>query len=119
MKVDEKKLLQYYRNLVDDNKATLLKFAEFLKQNQGADTITEFPEPQFLMPAENETVVGALKRLSASYPMLDKAKMLNETSTLMTQHVMQGRDKQEVISELEVLFEMHYTVLKKKATPND
>jgi len=113
MKADEKKLLQFYRNLVDDNKQTLLKFAEFLAQNQSTELDEQLPEPVLISPKENETVVGALKRLSASYPMLDKAKMLNETSTLMTQHVMHGRDKQEVISELEVLFETQYALLKK------
>jgi hypothetical protein len=40
--------------------------------------------------------------------MLDKAKLLNETSALMAQHVMQGRPAEEVIDELEIVFEMHY-----------
>jgi hypothetical protein len=40
--------------------------------------------------------------------MLDKAKMLNETSALMAQHIMQGRDAEEVIDELEQVFATHY-----------
>jgi hypothetical protein len=34
--------------------------------------------------------------------------MLNETSGLMTEHLMQGRPAPEVIDELEALFRRHY-----------
>jgi hypothetical protein len=40
--------------------------------------------------------------------------MLNETSVLMTQHVISGRDAAEVIDELEVLFRRHYEKLAEK-----
>jgi hypothetical protein len=40
--------------------------------------------------------------------MLDKPQLLNETSVLMTQHVMQGREAEEVIAEMEALFERFY-----------
>ena len=40
--------------------------------------------------------------------MLDKATLLNDTSRLMTEHILQGRDKIEVIDELETLFLQHY-----------
>lgn len=40
--------------------------------------------------------------------MLDRSKLLNETSALMAQHVMQGRSAVEVIDELEVVFQTHY-----------
>jgi hypothetical protein len=43
--------------------------------------------------------------------MLDARKLLNETSAIMTQHVMKGRDKIEVIEELEILFRTHYEKL--------
>ena len=65
-------------------------------------------QPQPIPRPESETVVGAIKRLSATFPMLDRAKLLNETSVLVTQHVMRGRDATEVIEELEVLFRRHY-----------
>jgi hypothetical protein len=45
--------------------------------------------------------------------MLDRSKMLNETSVLMTQHVISGRDAVEVIDELEILFRRHYENLSK------
>jgi hypothetical protein len=53
-------------------------------------------------------VVVAIKRLRATYPMLEPSKLLTETYELMTQHVMQGRDRVEVIDELEVIFRRHY-----------
>lgn len=107
MKSDEKKLLQTFRHLDDEDKNTLVRFAEFLSQKEQAKPKL-IEEPKFIEPKEGETVVGALKRLSASYFMLDKAVMLNETSTIMAQHIMQGKEKAEVIEELEVLFKSHY-----------
>jgi hypothetical protein len=40
--------------------------------------------------------------------MLDKSKLLTDTSGLVTQHIMQGRPHVEVIDELEVIFTRHY-----------
>ena len=110
MKSREKKLLQLYRGLESSQQGTLYAFAEFLAQ-QPAQIEQAIPEPEILPAVDGETVVGAMKRLAKSYPMLDKAKMLDETSTLMTQHVLQGRDKNEVITELEIVFQRHYARL--------
>ncbi len=57
-------------------------------------------------------MVAAVKRLSKTYFMLDKKSMLGETSDLVTQHVIQGRDVVEVIDELEALFSQKYESLK-------
>jgi len=43
--------------------------------------------------------------------MLEKDKLFNETSILMTKHVMQGHDANLVIDELEMLFQKHYEEL--------
>ena len=40
--------------------------------------------------------------------MLDTDGLLNETSSLMTQFMLQGRDASEVIDDLEQLFKDHY-----------
>ncbi|MFA7095397.1 MAG: Crp/Fnr family transcriptional regulator [Gammaproteobacteria bacterium] len=106
MNQTEKKLLRFFSELPEEERRTLLAFAEFLHGR--ARTAREIPAPAPIPRPEQESVVGALKRLSATYHMLNKAKMLNETSVLMTQHVMQGRDAVEVIDELEVLFRRHY-----------
>ena len=51
--------------------------------------------------------------------MLDKPQLLNESSVLMTQHVMQGRDVNEVIDDLEVLFARFYQdLLDELVAPN-
>ena len=55
-----------------------------------------------------ESVIAAIKRLSATYPMLDKGKVFNDTSSLMSQHIIQGREAVEVIDELEALFQQEY-----------
>lgn len=107
MKPQEKKLLNLFRNLSEKNRQTVLDFAEFLgSRNEVRDEV--IAEPVLIAAKEDETVVGALKRLSNSYPMLDKSKMLNDTSVLVAQHVVQGRKKQEVIRELEEVFAQHY-----------
>jgi 2-polyprenyl-6-hydroxyphenyl methylase / 3-demethylubiquinone-9 3-methyltransferase len=48
-----------------------------------------------------ESVVKAIKRLMATYPMLARDKLLNDTSALMTQHVVHKRPAVEIIDELE------------------
>lgn len=107
----EKKLLNRFRELPEAERDTLLAFAEFLAERREPQIPREIPKPDAIPAKENESVVGALKRLSSSYHMLDKAKMLNETSALVAQHVMQGRERGEVIEELELVFERHYRAL--------
>lgn len=104
---DERRLLNIFRDLTPPRATALLEFAEFL------GTKSEREAPAVLTPlaiprASGEGVVQAIKRLSATYPMLDKGRLFNETSTLMTQHVMQGRPASEVIDDLEALFQRFY-----------
>ncbi len=53
-------------------------------------------------------MVGAIRRLAESYPMLDRGALLHETSALVSAHVLQGRPAGSVIDELEALFHDHY-----------
>ena len=53
-------------------------------------------------------MVAAIRRLSASYYMLDRRFLLHEASGLMAAHVMQGRSAESVIDELETLFAETY-----------
>lgn len=46
--------------------------------------------------------------------MLNKDKLLHETTSLVTEHMMKGRDANEVIDELEAVFERHYLALSNK-----
>ena len=85
----------------------LLEFAEFLaerypQQDQPASEPVEIARP------DSETVVSAMKRLRESYPMLDPEKLLHETSTLMSAHLLQGKPADKIIDELERVFRQHY-----------
>lgn len=115
MKSSKQKLLTLYRALSVADQQTLLAFAEFLAGREQASALPRaLPEPTLVPRPEKESVVGALKRLSASYPMLDKSKMLDQTSALVAQHVMQGRQTAEVIDELELVFLRHFEAIKRQ-----
>ncbi|MFP4695984.1 MAG: Crp/Fnr family transcriptional regulator [Thiohalospira sp.] len=107
MKEWEKRLLGAARELEAGERETLIGFAEYLGQ-RGEQEQRPAPEPLDIPRPEKETVVKAIRRLSATYPMLEKAKMLDETSSLMAEHTLQGRDADSVIDELETIFYRHY-----------
>ena len=96
--------------LPEDQRQTLLRFAEFLlAEAPEAETVPEtLPEPKAIPRPAEESVIKAMRRLSETYFMLERGKLLNETSALMAQHVMQGRSAVEVIDELEVVFARQY-----------
>lgn len=103
----EKRLREILGELPPAQAEQLLEFAEFLLSRH-ASPAPEIAEPLDIPRPGEESVVRAIKRLRETYPMLDPAKLLNETSMLMSQHVTQGRGSVEVIDELEVLFRRHY-----------
>lgn len=111
MSQEQDRLLEIFAGLGAEGQAMLLSYAEFLagraagKPPAGPAAV---PEPRPIAPAEDETVVAAIRRLSESYYMLDKSKVLHETSALMSEHMLQGRDRVEVIEELELVFRRHY-----------
>ena len=116
---EEARLLELFAMLAPSERDSLLAFAEFL-QGRGLSPgalVTaavpprkkvERPVPLDIPRPDKEAVVAALKRLTATYPMLDKTKLLTDTSGLVTQHIMQGRPHVEVIDELEAVFTRHY-----------
>lgn len=105
----EKRLVEILEALPEEQASALLDYAEFLLERYGANQ--DVPAPVEIPRPDEETVVRAIKRLRATYPMLNPSKLLNETSVLVSQHVMQGRNAVEVIDELEVLFRRHYEKL--------
>lgn len=113
----EQQLTEYFQQLGAGDQATLLAFAAFLASRSPAPAVTvktepvTIPEPEIIERPEGESVVGALKRLSKSYPMLDKTEMLSATSDLVATTIMQGRDPVGVIDELEDIFRTHYAQL--------
>lgn len=121
MSTPEDRLLQMFRRLPPAEQGHLLSFAEFLASRSdmpipaatalAAPEPATIPEPVAIPRPEQESVVKAVKRLAQTYPMLDKSKMLNDTSSLVMQHVIQGRAAVEVIDELEIVFQQHYARL--------
>lgn len=90
-----------------ESRKSLMDFAEFLIQRDGATELVA-PEKLDISRPEKESVVAALKRLNQTYPMIERKLLFHEASSLMTDHIMQGRDVVEVIDELEGLFDKHY-----------
>ncbi len=107
----EKKLLAIFNDLDKNDCNSLLSYAEFLLEKakkEGRFIEASIDEPVIIPRPSEERVVAAIKRLSATFPMLKKDTMLNETASLMTQHLVQGRAAVEVIDELEILFQNRY-----------
>jgi hypothetical protein len=89
----------------------VLEFAEYLLERYGQDEVPQ--EPQWIERPDDESVIGAIKRLRTSYPMIDPAALLTETSELMSQHLTGGREAEEVIDELERIFQSHFEQLQR------
>lgn len=111
MTADERKLLKAYRALSEARRVGLLDYAEFLASREAEPGEADMArEPVDIPRPVEESVVKAIKRLRATYPMVDRSKILHETSSLMTQHLMHKRPAGEVIDELEILFRRHYEI---------
>lgn len=121
----ERKLCKLYSSLNDSDRLTLMKFAEFLfaesvsQDEKGKDIPNDtslavskpFPEPKIIPAPENENVIKAIKRIAKMYYMVDKSKMLDTTSTLMTEHLIHGRPAQEIVADVEKSFKQEYDQL--------
>lgn len=112
----ERKLVKLFKSLDDNNKESLLAFAEFLSSRLGIDNsdveLEISVEPLDIERPEKESVVKAIKRLTATYPMVDKESILHPISGFMSSHIMQGRKAEDVIDDLEALFLKEYSNLK-------
>ncbi|MCA1806210.1 MAG: hypothetical protein LC646_13015 [Xanthomonadaceae bacterium] len=123
----QEQLLACLQTLSIEEQRSLLDFARYLAERDGAVSLPDAtqlapvaaerkpeppPEPRDIERPESEKVVAAIKRLSQTYFMLDKTRMLGHTSGLMTQHIMTGRDAREVIDELEAVFRREYDELR-------
>ncbi|HOP18375.1 MAG: Crp/Fnr family transcriptional regulator [Gammaproteobacteria bacterium] len=114
----QQRLLKLFRALSPAAQESLVSYAEFLAERDGAATGSSAPQarPAEIERPETESVIAAIRRLSATFHMLDRDDLLHETSALMTAHVMQGKPAVEVIDELEVVFRRHYERVK---SPSD
>jgi hypothetical protein len=87
----------------------LAEFAEFLAARGEAPRSAQVAT---LRPA-HETVVHAVRRLNASYPMLERAKLLQPVGDLLSQHLVDGRAPAAVIDDLEALYANAYAAFLK------
>ncbi len=104
----QKRLAELFASLPEAEQKSLLDFAEFLAERAGPVASPHPQEPLDIPRPEEESVVAAMKRLRETYPMIDTSKLLHEASSLMGEHMMQGRPAPEVIDDLEQLFERYY-----------
>ncbi len=106
-------LLKLFNNLTDIDQLSLLEFAEFLEYKATLKPKEKIPVPPLknIPRPEKESVFKAIKRLSECYYMINKDKLMNETSNLMMEHTLRGKSAEAVIDELEALFENHYQKL--------
>lgn len=104
----EKRALYLFRSLSDEQQHTVSAFMEFLSARGTHSPSVKPQQPLELPRPEQESVVKAVKRLRATYPMLDQNKLFHETSEHMTGHLMHGKSAVEAIDELEAMFARHY-----------
>ena len=105
-----KKLIELYESLDEERQRSLSDFADFLLAKSGP-VLKEVPQPEDILRPEKETVVGAVKRLKLKYHMVESMSVFSAASTLMTDHMVKGRDVVEVIDEMETLFSDEYNKL--------
>ena len=122
----ERQLVKIFKSLDSANKDALIAFAEFLQIRSMPDS-SELQNKQLLSTEpldiprpEKESVIKAIKRLSDTYPMVDKENILHPITDLMTAHMLQGKKANDVINELqEIFFKEYESLIKYKSKPND
>jgi hypothetical protein len=118
MSSQAQQLLSLFESLTPGDRATLLALAECLAARVSgavpgpAREVMPLPEPEKIDRPPGESIVAGLKRLSQTYPMLDKSEMLGATSDIVASHIMQGTDAVQVIDKLEEIFAAHYRQMK-------
>ena len=119
----EQRLLEVHSALNPDSRDSLLSFAEFLLSRQPAaeanraQTIpasleTPLESPLDIPRPEQESVVAAIRRLRGTYPMVPRKTVFQQSSTLMTRHIIEGANAGAIIDQLEALFLSEYDKLK-------
>ena len=107
-----KELTDLYEAMDDERKLSLCDFADYLYA-KAEPVAKEIAAPEEVTRPQEETVVGAVKRLKVKYHMIESMTVFSAASTLMTDHMVKGRDVIEVIDEMEILFDDAYKNLLK------
>lgn len=105
-------LIRLLDKLADAQLFQLQEYAEFLAERYPKiENQSEPVEPVDIPRPNKESVIAAMKRLRESYPMLDQQKLLNDTSELMSAHMLAGESAETVVDKLEQVFRKHYDAL--------
>ena len=106
----ERTLLEHFNNLNESKQQQLIEFALFLdNQNETSPgSPHKKKEPNNIPRPEKENVIQAISRLSKTYSMLSKTKLLAPASELLSSSVMQKADPTETIDKLEIEFKKNY-----------
>ncbi len=106
-KLREIKLL--LAQLEDSHQQAIVDYADFLVQRYKVENSGDRDlKPESIERPGQETVIAAIKRLKKTYYMLETNTLLNETSVLMGQHILKGREASDVIDELQSIFQTQY-----------
>jgi len=103
---EEGRLLALFGRLGDEQQDRLIAFAEFLAGSTRETGAA--PEPVAIPRPAGESVALAIRRLVRTYPMLERRRLMGETSRFLAQHAVEGRPATEVIDDLEAVFARHY-----------
>lgn len=118
-KTASERLLGLFETLDKGGQQALLDYALFLQQRYLLKPAVS-AEPLPIERPDGESVIASIKRLRETYPMLDTESLLHDTSQFMMQHVMQGREAQDVIDDLEDYFAARYdTFSQRKSNVSD
>ena len=92
-----------------NHQQAIVDYATFMVQQYKIQTPLEAGlKPKAIARHEQETVIGAINRLKKTYYMIDSYTLLDETSSLMGQHILRGREASAVINELQSIFQVKY-----------
>jgi hypothetical protein len=108
----EKTLLDLFEQLTSEQQDKLIAFAEFLTVSGQEGSVAA--EPVAIPRPVAETVTMAIRRLTKSYPMLDRRRLMGDASQLLAQHALEGRPSAAVIDDLEALFSRSFEQHKSK-----
>lgn len=106
-KLREIKLL--LAQLHDSHQQAVVDYADFLVQRYKVESAGDRDlKLESIERPVQETVIAAIKRLKKTYYMLDTDIILDQTSALMGQHILKGREAPDVIDELQSIFQAQY-----------
>jgi len=114
---DQRELRTVIDALTETEVASVLDFARYLRDQR---PLAPEPVPEILdIPRpEGESVINAIRRLTRTYPMLNRDTLFDEASGLMARHMMHGETSEDTIDQLETLFKSRYATWQAESAVN-